>query len=128
MAAAPGVRSEQLKRISRLLPENGSSQGHNLALTVLRVPNFLDSGGTGNRHVEDGGREDQVSQNFFRAVRQQRPVFRLQETKSPFSGPWSVQASARIRRLVVQIEAIEQDYLLPRGLQSLCRAKFALSG
>ena len=36
---------EQLKRFYRLLSENSSSQGHNLALTVLFVPSSLDSGG-----------------------------------------------------------------------------------
>ena len=36
-------RRELLERFSRRLPENGSSQGQNLALTLLRVPNLLES-------------------------------------------------------------------------------------
>ena len=35
---------KQLEKSYRLLPENGSSQGHNLAMTVLSVPNSLDTG------------------------------------------------------------------------------------
>ena len=38
------ARRKQLQRSSRLLPENGSSQGQDLALTVLHVPDSLDSG------------------------------------------------------------------------------------
>jgi len=43
---------EQLNRVSRLLPE---SQGQNLAVTVLYVPNSLDSG-EGIELVEEGKR------------------------------------------------------------------------
>ena len=38
------ARREQLKRFYELAPVNGSSQGQNLALTVLIVPNSLDNG------------------------------------------------------------------------------------
>ena len=35
------ARKEKFKRFPRRLPENGSNQGQNLALTVLCVPNSL---------------------------------------------------------------------------------------
>ena len=38
------TRGKQLKRFQGLSLENGSSQGHNLALTVFIVPNSIDSG------------------------------------------------------------------------------------
>ena len=47
-AASVAIRCQatrgQLKIVWRLLPENGSSQGHNLALTLWFVPNSLNSG------------------------------------------------------------------------------------
>jgi len=42
-SSASASRWEQLKWFYRLSPENGQSPGQNLALTVLSVPNSLDS-------------------------------------------------------------------------------------
>ena len=39
----------QLTNVQRILLKNGSSQGHNLALTALFVPSYLDRGGCAPR-------------------------------------------------------------------------------
>ena len=51
--AATDREGNNLKDFKDFNLENGSSQGHNLALTVLRVPSPLDSGwvGPGSRDV-----------------------------------------------------------------------------
>ena len=50
------VLAPPLKGFTHYRTENGSSQGQILALTVLRVPNWLDSGGLMLRHTSQRSR------------------------------------------------------------------------
>ena len=45
------ARRQHLERVEILSPKNGSSQGQNLALTVLCAPNSVDSWRSDQRHA-----------------------------------------------------------------------------
>ena len=80
--------------------ENGSSQGHNLALTGLCVPSSLDSGAS-----------MRWSANPQSGI------------KSPFPGPRFVLALAEIRRPVVQIKAVDKDDLVDTRTRRSARTR-----